>query len=189
MYKDCKTPQSALRQREFEQCLLKTMRTVPYQNISISSLCTQMGIGRKNFYRYFENKDDVLCALLDHTLLEYIQYENEHATASAVPFAAIVHFLSYWQEQKSLLDVLEANNLSSRLIERMLYHAWRRDPQFLRLLKSDAEKVDPNAVLFSISGIITLIVTWHHGGYKEPKEQLAASIYRLMTEPIVDIPK
>ena len=68
-------------------------------------------------------------------------------------------------------------------------HAWQQDTGFLRVLEVGGKEADPNTVLFAVSGIITLVVTWHHSGYKEPKEQLASAIFRLMTEPIATVPQ
>ena len=189
MYKICKTEESARRQREFEVSLLEHMKTHPYDAISVTDLCNDVGIARKNFYRYFGNKDDVLCALLDHTLLDYSKYEIPILDPTMPAPIEIVQYLSYWQEQKPLLDALAANGISSRLIERVLMHAWQQDTGFLQVLEVGGQKADPNTVLFAVSGIITLVITWHHSGYKESKEQLAATIFRLMTQPIATPPK
>lgn len=189
MYKICKTEESAQRQREFEVSLLELMKTTPYDAISVTDLCNHVGIARKNFYRYFGNKDDVLCALLDHTLLDYAKYEIADLSTSFTAPKQIVQYLSYWQKQKPLLDALEANGISTRLIERVLRHAWQQDTGFLKILEVGGKEVDPNTVLFAVSGIITLVVSWHHSGYKEPREQLAVSIFRLMTQPIATPPK
>ena len=51
MYKLCKTEQSAQRQRSLEEGLLTAMKTKRYEEITISDLCSQMGIPRKSFYR------------------------------------------------------------------------------------------------------------------------------------------
>lgn len=187
MYKICKTEESAQRQREFETSLLELMKTHPYDAISVTDLCNDVGIARKNFYRYFGNKDDVLCALLDHILLDYSKFEMPVFLPASDAPKEIVQYLTYWQEQKPLLDALAANGISARLIERVLMHAWQQDTGFLRILEAGGSEVDPNTVLFAVSGIITLVVTWHHSGYKESKEQLAAAIFRLMTQPIVTI--
>lgn len=186
MYKICKTDESFSRQRSFESCLLKSMETIPYLDISISDLCRQVGIARKNFYRYFDNKDDVLCALIDHIILDFSRFENEETTPSAAAPMVVIQFLTYWQQQKPLLDALRNNGMSTRLIERVLVHAWQRDTGFLQLLGNNA---DQSTVLFAVSGIISLIITWHHLGFRQSKEELAADIYRLMTQPIVSITK
>lgn len=184
MYKQCKTEESALRQREFESALLQMMQTMPYRAISVTELCSNVGIARKNFYRYFETKDDVLCALLDHTILDYTQSDNRigHEICDAPP--EIISFLAYWQTQRPLLDALQANGMSTRLIERSLAHAWQQDKGFLRIL---GENADQNTVLFTVSGIFTLIITWHHLGFQQSKQQLASDIFRLMTQPIVTL--
>lgn len=186
MYKQCKTEESAQRQRQFESALLKAMGEKAYHEISVTELCQQVGIARKNYYRYFDNKEDVLCALLDHTILDYSLYENPEILDSSESPKEIVQFLSYWEQQKPLLDALQHNGLSTKLVERVLEHAWTQDSGFLRLL---GEKADKNTVLFTVSGILTLIITWHHLGYQQSKEQFASDIYRLMTEPVVNIPK
>ena len=77
MYKLCKTEQSAARQRQLEQGLLQAMQTQRYEDISISDLCDRMGIPRKSFYRYFSGKEGALAALIDHTLMEFEQFECE----------------------------------------------------------------------------------------------------------------
>ena len=70
MYKLCKTEQSAKRQRELEQVLLRMMNSTLYEDITVINFCENAGIPRKAFYRYFSSKDGALHALLDHTLLE-----------------------------------------------------------------------------------------------------------------------
>lgn len=60
------------------------------------------------------------------------------------------------------------------------------DSGFLHLL---GENASPNTVLFVVSGIVTLVVTWHHRGFPESKEALAETILRLMTTPIVSLPE
>ena len=83
MYKLCKTEQSAQRQRELEQGLLKMMLQCRYEDISVSDLCDQLEIPRKSFYRYFSSKDGALYALLDHTMMEF--FDSGVSIAGLVP--------------------------------------------------------------------------------------------------------
>ena len=41
------------RQRQIEDCLFENLQHVPYQSISVSDLCRQVGISRMAFYIYF----------------------------------------------------------------------------------------------------------------------------------------
>ena len=71
MYKQCRTEQSAARQRELLKGLLQIMNQQHYDEITVSSFCEQMQIPRKSFYRYFSSKEGALHALIDYTLMEF----------------------------------------------------------------------------------------------------------------------
>ena len=70
MYRKCTTEKASAQQRQFQHALLQSMLQIPYGEITVTGLCTQTGLSRKTFYRLFENKDDVLNALIDQTLQE-----------------------------------------------------------------------------------------------------------------------
>ena len=71
MYKRCVTEQSAKRQRELEQGLLEVMAVRRFEDISITDLCLSLDIPRKAFCRYFSSREGALCALIDHTLMDF----------------------------------------------------------------------------------------------------------------------
>lgn len=181
MYKKCKTSEALKRQREFETCLLTMMKSIAYKKISVTDLCSKIGIARKNFYRYFENKDDVLVALIDHTINEYPKYKFPYPNTSNDLFKEIDQYLNFWQNNHLLLEALTNNCLETILMERVLIHAWRFDKT---LLQFDGTINDPNNVTFVISGLISLVFVWHRENYKTPKCQLARIIQRLLSEPI-----
>ena len=70
MYKTCKTTKSKLRQREIEQALISLMASTPFADVSVTALCAHLDMPRKSFYRYFDAKEDVLDAFMDHLLEE-----------------------------------------------------------------------------------------------------------------------
>jgi len=184
MYKNCKTPESAMRQYEFEQCLLHTMKHTAYSNISVTYLCAQIGIARKNFYRYFDNKEDVLLALIDHTISRYQKYKFPFPDNSNDLLIELEQYLTFWQDNSTLLEALEKNHLGTLLVERVLTFAWRLD---IPILYKEGTIKDPNRVIFVTSGLITLIFTWHHGNYQTPKEELVLRIHRLLSAPIFNL--
>lgn len=71
MYKRCVTEQSACRQRELEQGVLRIMTEQRYEDIAVIDLCNGLNIPRKAFYRYFSSKEGALFALIDHTLMDF----------------------------------------------------------------------------------------------------------------------
>ena len=71
MYKDCKTPQSAQRQRHIVSCLVCMMQTQTFQEITVQDLCRKADVPRKSFYRYFECKEDVFTAAIDFLIFDF----------------------------------------------------------------------------------------------------------------------
>ena len=97
MYKLCKTEQSARRQRELEQGLLKAMSTCHYDEISVSDLCDQLNIPRKSFYRYFSGKDGALHALIDHTLAGFFETPIESIQHKGMALEELTQTFCFWK--------------------------------------------------------------------------------------------
>ena len=187
MYKACKTEQSAARQRELEQGLLAAMSSHPFDEISISDLCTQIGIPRKSFYRYFSSKEGALHALLDHTLMEM---ETVYLTAegdNSVPFTKeLERFFQDWKDKKPLLDALNRSGLSNLLIERAVELAVSSNICTTnRLLFREGNQQKGHATAFLICGLMSTVLQWHHSGYQESPAQLAQIAFRLLTQPLI----
>lgn len=191
MYKACKTEQSAARQRELEQGLLAAMISHPFDEISISDLCTQIGIPRKSFYRYFSSKEGALHALLDHTLMEI---ETSHLTAEEKKPLSLTkeleRFFQDWKNQKPLLDALNRSGLGNVLIERAVELAVSSSiGTSNRLLARDADQQKGHATAFLICGLMSTVLQWHHSGYQESPAQMAQIAFRLLTQPLISEPK
>lgn len=191
MYKACKTEQSAARQRELEQGLLAAMISHPFDEISISDLCTQIGIPRKSFYRYFSSKEGALHALLDHTLMEI---ETSHLTTEEKKPLSLTkeleRFFQDWKNQKPLLDALNRSGLGNVLIERAVELAVSSSiGTSNRLLARDADQQKGHATAFLICGLMSTVLQWHHSGYQESPAQMAQIAFRLLTQPLISEPK
>ncbi len=179
MYKLCKTEQSANRQRELEQGLLAAMAVSHFDEISVSDLCDRLQIPRKSFYRYFSGKEGALHALIDHTLIQY-EMKNIYDSRKAMDLEG---FFSFWAEQKMLLDALQRSGLSNKLIQRTIDHA------LLEVLgqKPPATVMDEQeyTVMFAVSGLMTMVVQWHHTGYLEPIQRMARIARQVMSRPLL----
>ena len=185
MYKLCKTEQSAARQRQLEQGLLQVMQTKRYENISISELCDRLQVPRKSFYRYFSGKDGALAALLDHTLMEFSQsfpVSNRSRQNSAI--AELERFFWFWHEKKTFMDALQRSGLSGMLVERSTSHAIqeRMIPRFLNGLSSNVQGL---AMTFCVSGLLAMVIQWHHGGYQESVEEMAKIASMMLMRPLI----
>ena len=185
MYKLCKTEQSAQRQRELELALADMMRLKRYEDISVSDFCSHAGIPRKAFYRYFSSKDGALYALMDHTMLEYEQLRDPGPQAEDRSLMLELEgFYAFWKRQKPVLDALEFSGLSGVLLERAISSLETAGMQ-KRGLAGESEFVHRQIARFAVSGIMIMMVNWHHDGYRESPREMAELTARMVTKPLL----
>ena len=183
MYKLCKSEQSAARQRQLEQGLLAAISVRRYEDLSVSDLCAQLGIPRKAFYRYFSSKEGALHALLDHTLMSFELFAAPSGRRRSLE-GDITQFFEFWLEQRALLDALERNGLSGLLIERSLAYAVSGAAMPRRFLPNDAPSMQEQVVTFAVCGLMSMVLRWHHTGFRTPVAQMAETAVRLLSQPL-----
>ena len=185
MYKLCKTEQSAARQRQLELGLLQAMKNCDFEDISISDLCDGLAIPRKSFYRYFSSKDGALIALIDHTLMEFDTVSfNRLSDRNASAAADLQRYFKFWFEQKALLDALQRSRLSGLLVERAMFHAFNESlmPRYLRALPENIQAI---ALNFSVCGLMSMVLQWHHQGFRETTETMAQVALMMLSKPLL----
>lgn len=185
MYKLCKTEQSAARQRQLEEGLLQLMSAKPYDEITVSDLCDYLQVPRKSFYRYFSSKEGALHALLDHTMMGYEGFNPVYAGGETRTLHRdLTQFFLFWIEHKPLLDALARSGMSGVLVERAMNHASSESVMPKRFLPHDTNDVRKQIVLFCVSGLMSMILMWHHDGYPQSAEHMAAIAARLIGQPL-----
>lgn len=186
MYKLCKTEQSARRQRELEQGLLKAMSSCHYDEISVSDLCDQIGVPRKSFYRYFSGKDGALHALIDHTLLELGSFPVTLTQREKRTFAKeLEHFFLFWKLQKPLLDALARSGMSGVLVARSIEHALSNNSPSLQFLGRQERFIREYGTQFGVCGLMSMVLSWHHSHYVQEPDQMAKLAVQLLTKPLL----
>ena len=164
MYKICKTQKSEARQIEFQETLLKMLKKQKLKDITIVSLCQEVGISRKTFYQYFDTIEDVLYVVLD------TEIRNGFLRLELNP--EIGDFFCFWQEKKWLLDILEKNEMSQILVDRAysISNFGKEEEMYtIRNMKNAGW----------ISAIITVLVLWHHGGMRQTPEEMQELVYTM----------
>lgn len=158
MYRRCETKKKMLRQKEFEKTLISMMEKQEYESISISSLCKEMQVNRKTFYRYFEEKEDVLLAYLDELLDESFLLLEVQPDIKA--------FFEYWKAKKEVLDLLQRQNLLEFVSKQACMHYGRRK-------EIKTVSVTELAYVGYVSFLMSLLFTWHHTGMKQSTQELS----------------
>ena len=67
MSKICTNEKTAARQRWIENGLLELMQECRFENITVTDLCRHLQLPRRSFYRYFDDMEDLLDGLMNHT--------------------------------------------------------------------------------------------------------------------------
>lgn len=188
MYKRCTTERAAQQQRRIEECLLNEMCKRNYQDITVSALCEQAALSRKTFYRLFGGKEDVLQALIDHTLMDYAKFrltpEQIHPNAPA----ELQRFFCYWIANKPLLDALTASRQGTQLLEQAIAHVFYEDHSALRWLGAERGGYTLEATVFYISAIMGLLLNWHHSGFSRSAVEMSNILLQLMSVPPISDP-
>lgn len=182
MYKVCRTEQSYQRQRQLEQGLLRLMLSTRYEDISISELCERLKIPRKSFYRYFSGKEGALCALLDHTMMDFYE-DSDHSPNIGTPMGDLERFFVFWHKRKPLLDALNRNGLSQVLMDRALLLIRQEGllPRNIRSYEADRQEV---ALAFSVCGLMAMIFRWHEMGFPILPREMAAIAADMLSKPL-----
>ena len=181
MYKLCSTEKSALHQRQLETAFLNLALQQNYDDITISAICRGAGLSRKVFYRLFENKNDVLYALIDHTLMAFEAYRpgEEH----------LHRFFSYWKEQRPLLDALDRTQCNALLIDRVVRFGLREDLSLLRDFSPKLMNCSRDVLIFYMSGIFGMVLDWHTRGYDNSVEEMSRILLSLLSASLYSLPE
>ena len=184
MYTMCSTEKTAQQQKIFEQTFLQMMLENHYDEITISDLCRRAGLSRKIFYRLYEKKADILYSMIDRALMEVDYYVPEESVGPG----ELHRFFAYWKHKKDLLDVLLRHQNSSLLTDRAIRFAMREIGSPVRKFGLDEDQGRYETVVFYLSGIFSVLLTWHAQGYNQSIDELAALMMDLLTTPAIRNP-
>ena len=187
MYKLCKTEQSANRQREIENCLVGILYTKHYEDITITEICEKMNMPRKSFYRYFDGKDAVVQSLINHVILDYNSIQNIFGRNDAVTLKSEFElFFKFWKEKKELLSSLDRSGLLGYLIESSTTFAMSEFGDVREYLTDSTDEDKMVAYQFVVSGLMTMMIGWYRGGFKESIESMARATVKIITRPLFE---
>ena len=184
MYKQCRTAQSAARQRQLLEGFLDAMLQENFESISVSSLCDRLEIPRKSFYRYFSSKEGALNALIDQTLLDFESFTEKNIRASGSAQQELERMFAYWLHKRRLLDALQKSGLSGVLVNRAIGHSLLERFDRGRFRTMEEQEAGEYITLFAVSGFLSVVIQWHHGGYRQTAQQMAQIGLRLVSEPL-----
>ena len=181
MYTLCATEKTVQQQAAFERTFLQMLLEGNYDDITVSDLCRRTGLSRKIFYRLFERKADVLYSLIDHTLLEQESFVPDESVGQG----ELHRFFAFWKEQKDLLDALVKHKNSNLLTDQAIRYIFRDNAAYAYLFGADTEKFKCEIMVYYVSGLFSLMLSWHSQGYPHSIDEMAGLVMQLWsTVPI-----
>ena len=182
MAKTCITEKTASRQRWIENGLLELMLERRFEDISVTELCTHLSLSRRSFYRYFSDLEDVLDSLMNHTM-------QDMAIIHAAPtIADLKVYCQFWLQRKDLLSALSRSDMHSKLVRYTMQYAGA-DTILQNLSPEDLDaNLGPEINLFVISGLSSLLLSWHREGFRRSAEEMARIAMRLLFKPLLSNP-
>ena len=173
MYKQCITERSAKQQQSIESAFLDLIHSKPYHSVTVSDVCEKAGISRFTFYRIFDCKDDVLDAIVDKVLLQWMQVQPSRIVTEENMYDQNCAFFAFWAQQKSLLQALCDSGKTSLIVERSIQFLTKEDHTVVQYFGAHKSEHGEEIFRFCASGVFSLVIDWHQSGYQKSIEQMA----------------
>ena len=66
-----------------------------------------------------------------------------------------------------------------QILQRMVRYILQEEPEYARYMGISDQNVMEH-IVYTVGGVMGLILTWHHEGYQKTPEQMGAILYDLM---------
>ena len=162
MYTVQKNPAAIRSQELICKAVCGLMAELPFEEITITRICQEAGVGRKTFYRNFGRKEDVVELMIDHLREEY----ERELLRIPVDEAAAYHF-HFLNRRLEFLMLLHQAGLISILVERFAALQSRVMPRW-----SEDERENAYRTAAAVAGTEAVVRLWAERGFRETPEDL-----------------
>ncbi|EAC5025205.1 TetR/AcrR family transcriptional regulator [Listeria monocytogenes] len=153
--------------------LFSVMNTYEFSMITVTQIVQEANIGRKTFYRYFKNKEEVLEEAIELLFIEYASIQ-ENYYSPRLEILIYNHF-SFWNEHLDYLKLLYKNELMFYLFKQYQKYTAQLNAFYLK-----EKKLDNNTSKYTnafITGVFwSMLYTWIENDAAESPSTLAKII-------------
>ncbi|MBQ3193252.1 MAG: TetR/AcrR family transcriptional regulator [Oscillospiraceae bacterium] len=178
---------SGRRQLQIENCLFENLLHTPYQSLSVSDLCRQVGISRKAFYNYYRDKEDCFCSLISRYIQDSLLHVATQISDNATTLEAATALLEFWRDRRDFLDVVIRNNLMHLLLLQNMRHVLEEDRTTLELLNTPDMKSDTDILACYMTSQLTLVLQWYYRDFDTPAVEMAKKLLRVIHAPLIPL--
>jgi len=152
------------------------LNSIPYESITVCMICKKAGVDRSTFYRYFDNKQDVLYSYIDRIFDEY--KECIIRLNSIKPVEIVRLFFDFWCiNYKDFIYALQRNEL--------LHMAFmKKNKNILEIHGLMDKKLGRNSnkyeASYRVGGLINVLYSWIDNNFKENSKEIAVIIAKIL---------
>lgn len=162
-----------------KDALVDLLLTEPISSISVKQLCEHADVNRSTFYAHYSDQYDLLAHVEDEVFENVKAYLFEQAYDPLHPVSEQVlnQILKYAKENSKTIQALLSEN-SNLVFQRKIMQLV--DIVTVPENSSLGEWARNYVSIFGIDGCVSIIKMWIKGGMKEPTEDIAMLIIRLL---------
>ena len=176
------------RQKQIEDCLYANLLQTPYQSVSISDICRQVGISRKAFYNYFQDKSTCLRSFIRRLMRDSLIHVTKSVPDNASLLEVAISILDYWKAHRDFFDIIVRDNLLNDLLLCTVDHIMQEDQTTLDLLSTPFVQSDKDILACYMASQITLVLQWQSRNFETPTEEMAKKLLRILHSPLLTLP-
>lgn len=168
------------------EALLELLKTVNYEQICVSDICTLATVSRNTFYRHFDSKDAVLLYHLAEKCRYIIrQFELLETYDPLVPTnedlrRSYTRFYTYWLNQRPLLELLARHHLLEYLLPALMQVITNSySEQWVESLRGPFSSFPSYYYNWLASSLYSILISWIQNGFDLPPEAIAELLVRI----------
>jgi len=166
--------------------IMLLMDEIPYKKINVSDICEKAGIARPTFYRYYDDKDDVLFEYLvksiNTELLNIEKAKNDNKQNDIVLMFDYRYMIKY---QKNLKKILLITDIENRVTRETLEFPMSLMKHYKKKLTAQEYLICRYKLCYQITGSLRLFFDWFINDMPLPVENIVAMINAMNVPKII----
>lgn len=168
-------------QRRISQALIKLLATEKFAELTVTQICQEAGVGRKTFYRNFDDKMSVIAFFLYDEMEVDRQGNQAHNIQEAM-----LRWYRFIQQQQSIFRLLYQNNLMpqiQRMLKDLIHHHQGKIEAKMR--ERDVHTKIDYFMNFTANTIYSNIELWISKDFAETPAELAELTVAYLTGSVI----
>jgi AcrR family transcriptional regulator len=163
------------------EALMLLMDTKPYSKITISDICEKAGIARPTFYRYYDDKDDVIFECFSKTINETVNVavkknkQSNHAITLAFNFDYMI------EHRKTLQKILSNVEIEDRIFPLLQRFPQSLIEQYKAVLTPEEYLICRYKICYQIAGIMRVLFDWFENDMPIEAEAMVGMLNAMAT--------